>query len=89
MSDNDNNLQATNGNGRDSWVLWQKIVLSDIDRNEKNIKELADDHNKFVINMTKEITALKVKAAIWGAGAGLVMSTILYAIAQSLIHISK
>lgn len=95
----DNGTQPTNSNGnngRDSWVLWQKIVLSDIERNSKDIEDLYkinknDDKsfNDFKIEYTEAITKLKTEAKIWAAAASIISSAVALAVAELIFHYSK
>ena len=44
-----------NGNGKESWASWQRIVLADIERNTKAIKDLEDKHTAFVLEISKAV----------------------------------
>lgn len=81
MSDN----EQQNSNGRESWASWQRIVLADIERNSKDIKEHIANYNIFVLSISKQLVTLQVKAAIWGAGGGALLAALLVGIFEYIV----
>lgn len=55
------------GNESNGWNEWSRHVLAELKRFNLMINELDSKLNKMEVENTKEITALKVKAGLWGA----------------------
>lgn len=77
--------EQSNTSGRESWGSWQRIVLADIERNSKRIDDHINKYNDFVLSISKQLVALQVKAAFWGAGAGALFAAFLYGIFEYLV----
>jgi len=55
-------------NNDDSWQIWSKHVLLELERLHLGQKELKED----VAALRTEVAMLKVKSGVWGAAAGLI-----------------
>lgn len=56
------------------WPVWQRLVLSELEDRKTEIGEINSELREFRLEITNEITALKVKAGVWGLLAGLIPS---------------
>jgi hypothetical protein len=64
------------------WSGYGKLVLAELERLNKNVKEVEKSQQKIQI----EIAMLKVKSGVWGAIAGAIPATVvaIYIIIKSL-----
>lgn len=67
----DNKTNGTNGTGSNSWLMWQRLVLSEIEQNKKdnedNTKEINELKIKFAVMQTKMLLAgAAISAAMYG-----------------------
>lgn len=64
---------------KNGWSEYQKLVLSELNRNERAIADLHVKLDRAIV----EIATLKAKAAIWGVGAGSI-PVMIYSLFKSL-----
>jgi hypothetical protein len=55
-----------------TWVEYQRLVLSELERHTKELQGMHDE----IAGIRIEIAMLKVKAGVWGALAGMIPVTI-------------
>ena len=59
---------------RNGWSAYQKLVLSELEDHSRGLSELAGElkqlRTKDITDIKVEIAMLKIKAGLWGAGAG-------------------
>lgn len=53
-----------------SWEQYSKHVLEELKRLNKNIEDLNNSYQADRLNTWTEITALKIKAGVWGLVGG-------------------
>lgn len=58
-------------NGNNDWVKYRLLVIDTLDRLSTDVSEIADTQ----IQIRLDVRELKVKVVIWGAAAGLLVST--------------
>ena len=58
-------------NGQNDWVKYRLLVIDTLDRLSTDVSEIADTQ----IQIRLDVRELKVKAVIWGAASGLLVST--------------
>ena len=57
-------------NGNNDWVKYRLLVIDTLDRLSTDVSEIADTQ----IQIRLDVRELKVKAVIWGAASGLLVS---------------
>lgn len=77
----DNNNNANNGSS--SWVVWQRLILSELERHdqdskdiEQKVSDLDKDISEKINKIAIDIAVLQTRAALWGAGAGALLAGI-------------
>jgi hypothetical protein len=98
-SDNGN---GKNGNGTNAWPMWQRLVLAELERHDKNQKEFGEkadkEHKEINDRITTvitndlgtiktEIAVIKTKASIYGALAGMGLSLLIEVMMKVLPHL--
>ena len=58
-------------NGQNDWVKYRLLVIDTLDRLSTDVSEIANTQ----IQIRLDVRELKVKAVIWGAASGLLVST--------------
>lgn len=58
-------------NGQNDWVKYRLLVIDTLDRLSTDVSEIADTQ----IQIRLDVRELKVKAVIWGAASGFLVST--------------
>lgn len=83
----DNTPETQNGQ---SWAVYMKLVLSEIERLQESIDKLEDRireiKEKDLPHIETELATLKTKAMIIGALSGTIFSAIAIAVAELIIH---
>jgi len=54
-------------NESNGWNEWSRHVLAELTRLNDGVQDLEKKLNKMEVENTREITALKIKAGLWGA----------------------
>lgn len=78
------------------WKQWKNLVLQNLEELKKQQKETTEDIHKLQIDLyeklntmispiQREVTILKVKAGMYGAIVGLIVSTVVTLITKKLI----
>lgn len=65
-------MSESNGNGKDSWTEYRKLVLANIETLTETVKELKEKISDMNVTIAKLETSLSIKSGIWGAIAGLI-----------------
>lgn len=58
------------------WTEYEKLVLNQLEENREDHVGMAND----IVQIKVEIAILKTKATVWGAGAGGIISALIYAV---------
>ena len=64
------------------WQKYQKLVISKLEDHHEKLNTI----DERISGISIEVAQLKAQARIWGAGTGLVMSTVVSAIAQLIAN---
>lgn len=67
---------------QNGWGEWSKYVLTFIQKFDTDLQSLSDKIQELKI----ELVVLKVKAAMWGAIAALIVSAIISALVSHMVH---
>jgi len=69
------------GNGSSSWIVWQRLILSELERHdqdnkdiEQKVSDLDKDLSEKINKISVDIAVLQTRAALWGAGAGAIIA---------------
>ena len=55
-----------------NWTEYRRLVMSILKRNGEEIERLEEDLKRIELNFSLDISKLQTKAAIFGAGCGIV-----------------
>jgi len=61
---------------RDGWELYEKLVLSELERLSENVSDLAAALQDLKVDTVSDLKLLKFQAGIWGGLAGSVPAII-------------
>jgi hypothetical protein len=63
----------TNGDG---WAQWRQHVLLEIQRLDSNLERLETKTNDYILNISVEISRMKVLTAVYGGVSGTIFAII-------------
>ena len=88
----ENNKNTYGSTGLDSWATWQRLVLAEQERHERDLKEHCnkeeskfDDLRREIGVLQTELAVIKGKAALIGSACGIGVSALI----QILLYIVK
>jgi hypothetical protein len=77
-----NNNGSSNGNGTNSWIMYQRLVLAEMERHNEDICTLKKDQN----TQRTDFEVLKAKILAYGLIGGTAAGLITSAIIQLILH---
>ena len=67
------------------WNEWEKYVLKELERLGDAQERQTAEIQTFRLEMSKDITGLKMQAGIWGAGVALIVAAIMSVLVNVIV----
>lgn len=61
----------------DSWTVWRKHILLEIQRMSSNLEKLEAKHTDYILKTSVDIGRIKAVSAIYGGTAGLAVTLLI------------
>jgi hypothetical protein len=61
----------------ESWKIWRKHIILEIQRMNTNLEKLEARHNEYTLNTSIELSRIKAAAVAYGGIAGLLVTLVI------------